>query len=140
MRPTKYARLVRVCDERNRGEPTSSVCERLERLIATGVHKSQKPYKRQHTDAPYRGQPVVAVGAHGHDDIAMFGAYAGLAWRPNPAADDTMFPTVIDVDWDPHLYAVDPAAVQRIVGPLPRSMKFISKAEFDALREIAVPR
>jgi hypothetical protein len=83
MSATKYARLVRVCDERNRGEPTSSVCGRLEALIAAGVHKSQKPYKRQHTDAPYRGQPVAAIGAHGHDDIAMFGAYAGLAWRPN---------------------------------------------------------
>src|SRR4051812_44813363 len=119
---TKYARLVRVCDERNDGESTRKVCERLQRLITAGVDKTQKPYNRAATNSPYRGQPVVAIGSHGHRDIALFGAYTGTAWRRNPEPDDAViYPTVIDVEWDPHLYAVDPEVAERIAGGLPRS-------------------
>jgi hypothetical protein len=135
-----YARLVRVCDDRDRGQHTAVICGRLERMMAKGVHKSQRPLHRQPSEPPIRGERVVAIGAHGHNDIALFGNYAGTGWRANPETADVRYPSVIAVRWEPVIYKVDPRRVLEIVGTLPRSMKHVSKSEYEALRDIVVPR
>src|SRR4051812_5209705 len=88
---------------------------------------------------PIKGQPIVALGSHGHDNLMMFGVYAGSQWEPNPDPNDPMYPAVVAVDWDRAIYEVDAGEVRAILGggPFPRSMKLITRAEHDALREHA---
>ena len=141
MAETTYARLVRVCDERHDSWTTDRMANSLLGLVTDGLHKTQKPFNRAATNAPYKGQPVAALGSHGHDDLMLFGAYEGNAWKRNPDGADTMYPTVIDVRWEAAVFHVDPAEIRQILGGgnFPRSMKFITKAEYEALRAQATP-
>jgi hypothetical protein len=138
MPKTGFARLVRVCDERAKNSSTEQMARALLGLVVHGVHKTQAlsaldPRKAVH---PIKGQPVVALGSHGHDNLMMFGVYAGSQWEPNPDPNDTMYPAVVSVDWDRSIYEVDAGEVRAILGggPFPRSMKLITRAEYQALR------